>query len=61
MANPWRAKVLAYNAKRKASDAKASDMDVVIRCLGKLPPGQLKKVLDDEELLAVLRKHGVEV
>lgn len=61
MANPWRAKVLAYNAKRKASDEKASDMDVVIRCLGKLPPGQLKKVLDDEELQDVLRKHGVEV
>ena len=61
MANPWKEKILAYNRKRAAEGEKATDMDVVIRCLGKLPPGQLKKLLDDEELLAVLRKYGMEV
>ena len=61
MANPWKDKVLAYNRNRKEQDGKASDMDVVIRCLGKLPPGQLNKVLDDEELQAILSKYGLEV
>ena len=37
---------------------KASDMDVIINALRKLPPGQLKKVLTDE-VLAVLAKYGV--
>lgn len=61
MANPWKEKILAYNRKRAAEGEKATDMDAVMRCLAKLPPGQLKKLLDDEELLAVLRKYGVEV
>lgn len=59
MSNPWRDKVLTYNAKRKVSDEKASDMDVVIRCLRQLPPGQLKQVLEDEELLTILNKYGI--
>lgn len=59
MANPWRKKVLAYNRTRKEQDGKVSDMDVVIRLLAKLPPGQLKKLMEDEELCAVLRKYGV--
>lgn len=61
MANPWRDRVLAYNAQRKTEVAKAVDMDIVIRKLGELPPGQLKKLLTDEELCAVLRKYGVDV
>lgn len=61
MSNPWKDKVLAYNRTRKAEGAKASDMDVVIRKLGELPPGQLKKLLTDEELCAVLRKYGMDV
>ena len=61
MSNPWRDKVLAYNRNRKAEGDKASDMDVVISKLGELPPGQLKKLLTDEELCAVLRKYGMEV
>ena len=61
MSNPWRDKVLAYNRQRKTEGAKASDMDVVIRKLGALPPGQLKKLLADEELCAVLRKYGLDV
>ena len=57
MANPWKDKVLAFNRQRKATDTKASDMDVVIRKLGELPPGQLKKVLTPE-VIAVLEKYG---
>lgn len=61
MANPWRDKVLAYNRKRADEGRKATDMDVVISKLSELPPGQLKKLLADEELCAVLRKYGLDV
>ncbi len=61
MANPWRDKVLAYNRKRVTEGRKATDMDIVIAKLGELPPGQLKKLLMDEELCAVLRKYGLDV
>lgn len=61
MANPWKDKVLAFNKRRKEADSKSADMDVVIRKLGELPPGQLKKLLTDKELCAVLRKYGVDV
>lgn len=61
MDNKWREKVLAYNRRRAEEGEKASDMDVVIRKMGELPPGQLKKLLTDEELTAVLRKYGMEV
>lgn len=56
-----REKILAYNQRRAEEGAKAGDMDVVIRKLGELPPGQLKKLLADEELVAVLRKYGLDV
>ena len=61
MANPWRDKVLAFNRKRADEGRKATDMDIVISKLAQLPPGQLKKLLSDEELCAVLRKYGVNV
>lgn len=57
MSNPWKKKVLAFNQRRKAQDEKATDMDVLINAIGKLPYGQLKKVLSDE-VLAVLEKYG---
>lgn len=59
MPNPWRDRVLAYNRHRQEVDIKASDMDVVVAGLLKLPPGQLKKVLTDD-VLAVLAKYGYE-
>lgn len=61
MPNPWKDKVIAFNKRRAEADGKASDMDVVIRKLSELPPGQLKKLLTDEELCAVLRKYGMEI
>ena len=36
---------------------KATDLDVIVSEIMKLPPGQLKKVLTDE-VLAVLAKYG---
>lgn len=59
MANPWKARVLAYNKIAKERSEKAEDMDVVVTALLKLPPGQLKKMLT-EEVLAVLAKYGYE-
>lgn len=58
--NPYIERVIEYNKRRAAEGEKASDMDVMIAALGKLPPGQLKKVLS-EDVCAVLRKYGVEV
>ena len=45
--------------KRKISEKKdkATDMDIIVSELLKLPPGQLKKVLT-EEVLEVLKKYG---
>lgn len=59
MPNPWKDRVLAYNKRRKATDTKAADLDVLVAEIAKLPPGQLKKVLTPE-VLAVLEKYGYE-
>ena len=55
-----RAKILAYNKAAAEKSGKASDLDVIVQALMKLPPGQLKKVLTDD-VIAVLKKYGVEV
>lgn len=55
-----REKIIAYNKRRKAEGDKATDMDVLIKALSKLPWGQLKKVLSDE-VKEVLKKYGFEV
>lgn len=47
----------AIKAKLVAQKDKATDMDVLIEAISKLPYGQLKKVLS-EEVLAVLEKYG---
>lgn len=61
MANPWKERILAFNRIRKDEGEKASDMQIVASKLAELPPGQLKKLLNDEELCAVLRKYGIDV
>jgi hypothetical protein len=53
-----KAKILAYNKSVKEKGDKASDLDVIVSALAKLPPGQLKKVLTDD-VKAVLRKYGI--
>lgn len=54
-----REKIIAYNKAVKAKAEKASDMDILISAMMKLPWGQLKKVLSDE-VLEVLAKYGFE-
>lgn len=53
-----REKIIAYNKAQAERTEKASDMDILIAALAKLPPGQLKKVLS-AEVCAVLEKYGV--
>lgn len=60
MASPYKQRVLAFNKKRKAEGEKASDMEIIASKLAKLPPGQLKKLLDDETV-TILAKYGVEI
>ncbi len=52
-----RDKILAFNRLAKERSEKASDMDILVTELLKLPPGQLKKVLT-EPVLQVLEKYG---
>lgn len=52
-----RAKIIAFNRKRAEEGEKATNMDIIVGKLLALPPGQIKKVLD-EEALAVLAKYG---
>ena len=53
-----RAKILAFNKAIADQKDKASEMDVLMAALAKLPPGQLKKVLT-EDVIAVLNKYGI--
>lgn len=57
MKKELREKILAYNKSVKEKGEKASDLDVIVAELMKLPPGQLKKVLT-AEVMAVLAKYG---
>lgn len=52
-----KAKILAYNKAVKEKADKATDLDVLVAKIMKLPYGQLKKVLT-EEVMAVLEKYG---
>ena len=60
MANPYKQRVLAFNKKRREEGKKASDMEIIASKLATLPPGQLKKLLDDETI-TILAKYGVEM
>lgn len=53
-----KAKIIAYNKSVKEKGEKATDLDIIVSEIMKLPYGQLKKVLTDE-VLAVLAKYGV--
>lgn len=58
MSPELKAKILAYNKAVKEKAEKATDLEIIVAALRKLPPGQLKKVLTDE-VIAVLEKYGV--
>jgi len=53
-----RAKIIAYNKSVAEKGEKASDLDIIVAEIMKLPHGQLKKVLTDE-VIAVLEKYGI--
>lgn len=53
-----KAKIIAYNKAAKEKADKASDLDVIVSEIMKLPYGQLKKVLTDD-VMAVLAKYGL--
>lgn len=55
-----RQKIIAYNRAAAEKGEKASDLDVIVSAMAKLPPGQLKKVLTDD-VIAVLAKYGVDI
>ena len=57
MKKDLREKILAFNKSVKEKGEKATDLDIIVAEIMKLPPGQLKKVLT-EEVLAVLKKYG---
>ena len=52
-----KARIIAFNKVAKEKSEKATDLDIIVSQIMKLPYGQLKKVLTDE-VLAVLAKYG---
>lgn len=52
-----KAKIIAYNKAVKEKADKATDLDIIVSQIMKLPYGQLKKVLTDE-VMVILEKHG---
>jgi hypothetical protein len=52
-----KAKIIAYNKSVKEKADKATDLDILVAEIMKLPYGQLKKVLTPE-VMAVLEKYG---
>ena len=54
-----KAKIIAYNKAVKEKAEKATDLDIIVSQIMRLPYGQLKKVLTDE-VMEVLKKYGYE-
>lgn len=52
-------RILAYNKAAAERTEKATDLDIILAEVMKLPAGQLKKILTDP-VLAVLAKYGIE-
>lgn len=52
-----KAKIIAFNKSVREKGEKATDLDVIVAEIMKLPYGQLKKVLTNE-VMAVLEKYG---
>ena len=59
MRKELREKIIAFNKSAAERKDKATDLDVLVAALAKLPPGQLKKILTDD-VLVVLAKYGIE-
>ena len=61
MSPELRANILAYNRKMAQCKEKAADLDIIVSAVLKLAPGQVKKFLSDDDVLAVLKKYGVDI
>lgn len=59
MSPELRAEIIAYNRAMAERSEKAKDLDIIITAILKLAPGQVKKFLSDENVIAVLAKYGV--
>ena len=57
MKKELRERIYAFNKNRAEKDEKATDLDILVAEIMKLPYGQLKKILTDE-VMAVLKKYG---
>ena len=55
--NKWKTAALKRKQVVEANDEKATDLDIIVTEILKLPYGQLKKVLT-EPVMAVLEKYG---
>lgn len=53
-----REKIITYNKTVAERTEKATDLDIVVAEIMKLPPGQLKKILTDK-VISVLKKYGI--
>ena len=60
MKKELREKILAYNRSMAEHKEKASDLEIILAEIMKLPPGQLKKVLT-KPVLDVLYKYGIDL
>lgn len=58
MRDDLRKKIISFNKAAAERKDKATDMDILISAIAKLPYGQLKKLLTDE-VAAVLEKYGI--
>ena len=56
----WTRAAKALKEKLNKREALATDMDVILSRISQLPPGQLKKVLD-EETITIFRKHDIDL
>lgn len=56
----WTKAAKALREQLDKREALATDMDVILSRIAQLPPGQLKKVLDDETI-SIFRKHGIDI
>ena len=60
MVNPWKKRAFEYNRRLAQEREAAVDMHVIALKMSRLPPGQLKKLLD-EETIAILSRYGVQI
>ena len=53
----WTKAAKALKEQLDKRESKATDMDILLSRIAALPPGQLKKILD-EETIAIFQKYG---